>query len=223
MDALLKQLAVCIERGKAEKKLPYPADMQGQDGASEITQQLLAKGISANEILKNGLMVGMNVIGERFGRGEAFIPELLIAAKAMNAAMVHLKPFFESGEAQHRGVVIVGTVAGDLHDIGKNIVRMVLEGDGWNVIDLGVDVNTEKFLTALKENPGAHIGMSALLTTTMVNMESSVKTLKEAVPGTKVFVGGAPLSLKFSEKIGADGYFPDPHSFAKYLVQLTDR
>jgi 5-methyltetrahydrofolate--homocysteine methyltransferase len=217
MDALLKQLAVCIDRGKAEKKSPFPPDMQGQDGASEITQQLLAKGVSANDILKKGLMVGMNDIGEKFGRGEAFIPELLIAAKAMNAAMIHLKPYFESGEAQHRGNVILGTVAGDLHDIGKNIVRMVLEGDGWNVIDLGVDVTTEKFLTALTKIPGAFVGMSALLTTTMVNMESSVKALKEAVPGTRVFVGGAPLSLKFSEKIGADGYFPDPHSFAKYL------
>jgi 5-methyltetrahydrofolate--homocysteine methyltransferase len=219
MDELLKQLAVCVERGKAEKDLPYPPDMQGQDGASEITQQLLEAGVSANDILKKGLMVGMNVIGDRFGKGEAFIPELLIAAKAMNAAMEHLKPYFESGEAEHRGTVIVGTVAGDLHDIGKNIVRMVLEGDGWNVIDLGVDVTADKFLGALKENPGAIVGMSALLTTTMVNMESSVKTLKDAVPGTKVFVGGAPLSTKFSEKIGADGYFPDPHSFAKHLGQ----
>lgn len=218
MDALLKQLAVCIERGKAEKNLPYPPDMQGQDGASEITQQLLEKGVSANDILKKGLMVGMNVIGDKFGRGEAFIPELLIAAKAMNAAMVHLKPFFESGEAEHRGTVIIGTVAGDLHDIGKNIVRMVLEGDGWKVIDLGVDVSADKFLAALKENPGALVGMSALLTTTMVNMESSVKVLKDAVPGTRVFVGGAPLSAKFSEKIGADGYFPDPHSFAKHIA-----
>jgi methanogenic corrinoid protein MtbC1 len=219
MDSLLKQLAICVERGKAEKNLPYPPDMQGQDGASEITQQLLEKGASANDILKGGLMVGMNVVGDRFGRGEAFIPELLIAAKAMNAAMVHLKPYFESGEAEHRGTVIVGTVAGDLHDIGKNIVRMVLEGDGWKVIDLGVDVTADKFLTALKENPGAFVGMSALLTTTMVNMESSVKTLKDAVPGTRVFVGGAPLSTKFSEKIGADGYFADPHSFAKFLGQ----
>jgi 5-methyltetrahydrofolate--homocysteine methyltransferase len=217
MDQLLKQLALCIERGKAQKDLPYPPDMQGQDGASEITQQLIEAGVSPNDILQKGLMIGMSVIGDRFGKGEAFIPELLISAKAMNAAMEHLKPFFESGEAKHKGTVIVGTVAGDLHDIGKNIVRMVLEGDGWKVIDLGVDVTSDKFLAALKENLGAIVGMSALLTTTMVNMESTVQILKDEVPGTKVFVGGAPLSQKFNEKIGADGYFADPHSFAQFL------
>jgi len=217
MDDLLKQLAICVERGNADKNSPYPPDMQGQDGASEITKQLLDAGISANDILKNGLMVGMNSIGERFGKGEAFIPELLIAAKAMTAAMVHLKPYFESGEAQHRGTFIIGTVAGDLHDIGKNIVRMVLEGDGWNVIDLGVDVTAEKFLNSLKEYPDAYVGMSALLTTTMINMEANVKAIKDFNPDTKIFIGGAPLSKEFNDKIGADGYFPDPHSFAKSL------
>ena len=217
MDELLKQLAICVERGKADKISPYPPDMKDQDGASEITKQLLDASVSANDILKNGLMIGMNGIGERFGRGEAFIPELLIAAKAMTAAMVHLKPYFESGEAQHRGTFIIGTVAGDLHDIGKNIVRMVLEGDGWNVIDLGVDVTTEKFLNSLKENPDACVAMSALLTTTMINMEASVKAIKDVNPATMVYVGGAPLSQEYNDKIGADGYFPDPHSFAKNL------
>ena len=218
MEELLKQLAVCIERGKAEKNSPYPPDMKEQDGASEIAKQLLDGGVPANDILKKALMIGMNKIGQKFGEGKAFIPELLIAAKAMNAAMVHLKPYFESGEAQHRGKFIIGTVAGDLHDIGKNIVRMVLEGDGWNVIDLGVDVTKEKFLDALKENPDANVGMSALLTTTMVNMEASVKAIKDSYPAAKVFVGGAPLSQEFNDKIGADGYFPDPHSFAKSLT-----
>lgn len=218
MEKLLQQLAVCVERGKAEKNSPYPPDMKDQDGASEITRQLLDGGVSANDILKKGLMVGMNVIGDKFGQGKAFIPELLIAAKAMNAAMVHLKPYFDSGEAEHRGTFIIGTVAGDLHDIGKNIVRMVLEGDGWNVIDLGVDVNADKFLAALKEHPEAYVGMSALLTTTMVNMEANVKAIKDFNPETRVFVGGAPLSREFNDKIGADGYFPDPHSLAKHLA-----
>ena len=217
MEELLKQLAICIERGKAEKQSPYPPDMKEQDGASELAKQLLDGGITANDILKKALMVGMNKIGDKFSQGNAFIPELLISAKAMNAAMVHLKPYFESGEAEHRGKFIIGTVAGDLHDIGKNIVRMVLEGDGWNVIDLGVDVTTEKFIAALKENPDANVGMSALLTTTMVNMEASVKAIKDANPATMVYVGGAPLSQEFNDKIGADGYFPDPHSFAKNL------
>lgn len=218
MDELFKQLAHCIERGKADKASAYPPDMKEQDGASEITAQLLEQGATANQILKQGLMVGMNVIGDRFSQGKAFIPDLLIAAKAMNAAMVHLKPFFESGEAEHRGTIIVGTVAGDLHDIGKNIVRMVLEGDGWKVIDLGVDVNTEKFLSALDEHPDAYVGMSALLTTTMINMEASVKAIKDKNKDTKVFVGGAPLSKEFNDKIGADGYFADPHTFAKHIA-----
>ncbi len=218
MDELFKQLAHCIERGKADKASAYPPDMKEQDGASEITAQLLEQGATANQILRQGLMVGMNVIGDRFSQGKAFIPDLLIAAKAMNAAMVHLKPFFESGEAEHRGTIIVGTVAGDLHDIGKNIVRMVLEGDGWKVIDLGVDVNTEKFLSALDEHPDAYVGMSALLTTTMINMEASVKAIKDKNKDTKVFVGGAPLSKEFNDKIGADGYFADPHTFAKHIA-----
>ena len=135
----------------------------------------------------------------------------------MNAAMEHLKPFFESGEAKHKGTVIIGTVAGDLHDIGKKIVGMVLKGDGWKVIDLGVDVTVDKFLAALNENPGAVVGISALLTTTMKNMELSVKRIEEEFLDTRVFVGGAPLSSEYSEKIGANGYFADPHSFAKYL------
>ena len=218
MQELLKQLATCIERGKVDKNSPYPPDMKDQEGASEITAKLLEEGVSADDILKKSLMVGMNIVGDRFSQGKAFIPDLLIAAKAMNAAMAHLKPYFESGEAKHRGTMILGTVSGDLHDIGKNIVRMVLEGDGWKVVDLGVDVGSEKFLTALEENPDAHVGMSALLTTTMINMEASVKAIKEKNSDTKVFLGGAPLSKEFNDKIGADGYFPDPHTFAKYLA-----
>lgn len=165
------------------------------------------------------MMVAMNRVGEKFEKGQAFIPELLIAAKAMNAGMVHLKPYFDSGEAEHRGTVVIGTVSGDLHDIGKNIVRMVLEGDGWKVIDLGVDAGADKFIKAVKENKAAIVGMSALLTTTMINMEAIAKALKEKFPEIKVFVGGAPLSDDFSKKIGADGYFPEPHSFAKHLAK----
>ncbi|MDP8240790.1 MAG: cobalamin-dependent protein [Candidatus Hatepunaea meridiana] len=191
--------------------------MKGQDGAAEITRQLLEAGVSADDVLRKALMVGMNNIGDKFGRGEAFIPELLIAARAMNASMEHLKPYFDSGEVQHKGSIILGTVAGDLHDIGKNIVRMVLEGDGWKAIDLGSNVPTEKFTDALKEHPCSIVGISALLTTTMVNMEATVREIKEEIPNTRVFIGGAPLTQAFSDKINADGYFPDPHSFAKYI------
>ena len=220
MEELLQNLAICIERGKADKDTPYPPDMKGQEGASEITKQLLDNGVTANDILTKSLMVGMNIIGDKFGRGEAFIPELLLSAKAMKAAMEHLKPYFDSGEAEYRGTFIIGTVAGDLHDIGKNIVGMVLEGDGWKVVDLGVDVSGEKFVNTLKENPEAMIGMSALLTTTMVNMEASVKLIKEFSKQTRIYVGGAPLTQAFSDKIGADGYFADPHSFVNHLASI---
>lgn len=220
MEALLNQLAVCIERGKIDKNFPFPPDLQGQDGAAELSKQLLDAGVPANEVLKKALMVGMHNIGDKFGCGQAFIPDLLLAARAMNAAMAHLKPYFETGQAQHRGTFVLGTVAGDLHDIGKNIVGMVLEGNGWKVVDLGADVPAEKFITAAKENPDSIIGMSALLTTTMINMEAAIKKIKSATPRTKIFVGGAPLTQNFSDKIGADGYFPEPYGLIKYLDAL---
>ncbi|MBT3232348.1 MAG: cobalamin-binding protein [Calditrichaeota bacterium] len=195
--------------------------MKDSDGASELTTLLLETGESANSILKRGLMVGMDTVGAKFANGQAFIPELLVAAKAMNAAMVHLKPYFESGEAKHRGSIVIGTIQGDLHDIGKNIVGMVLKGAGWNVIDLGSNVSADKFITALRDNNCKLAALSALLTTTMLNMESVVGEIKGAITGSMVFIGGAPLSNEFSDKIDADGYFPDPHTFSKYLSTLN--
>jgi len=217
----LKRLAICIERGKIDRNSPYPPDMKGQDGAAELAEKLLKYGISPSEILRESLMAGMSNIGDRFGRGEAFIPELLISARAMKAAMSYLKPHFETGEAVYKGTLVTGTVFGDLHDIGKNIVGMVVEGDGWKVVDLGSNVHAVKFVEAVREYYGAAIGISALLTTTMMNMEATVKMVKEEIPGTPVFVGGAPLTIEFSDKIGADGYFPDPHSFVKHLRTIA--
>ncbi len=222
-DYLLEQIATAIKRGKVDVHSPYPADLKGEPGASELTETALRQGISPQDILSLGLVTGMNAIGERFERGEAFIPELLIAAKAMKAAMVHLKPCFDSGSIQYRGMVILGTVSGDLHDIGKNIVRMVLEGEGWQVVDLGVDVKPEIFLEKLREFPDGVIGLSALLTTTMINMESITQRIKSAFPHTPVFLGGAPLSEAYSSSIGADGYFPDPQKFARFLNENHDR
>ena len=218
MDNILERLAVCVERGKVDRNASFPPDMQGQDGASELTAKALAASISANDILQKALTVGMRRIGDKFGAGEAFIPELLIAAKAMQAAMAHLQPYFDSGEAQHRGTMILGTVKGDLHDIGKNIVKMVLKGDGWQVIDLGVDVPATKFVAALEKNPGSRVGLSALLTTTMLNMETITRQIKQSDPNTQVYAGGAPLSQEFSKKIGANGYFENPQSFARFLA-----
>jgi len=218
-DDLVKQIASCIERGKVNAASPYPPDMKGQDGADELTKKALEQGVAPSKILEEGMMVGMGKVGRLFSENKVFVPDLLMSAKAMGSAMVHLKPFFQSGEAKHKGTFVIGTVQGDLHDIGKNLVCMVMEGGGWNVVDLGVDVAPEKFLEAVKANAGAVVGLSALLTTTMVNMEKTVSLVKEAVPGTKVLVGGAPLTQEFADKIGADAYSPDPQGALDYLSQ----
>jgi 5-methyltetrahydrofolate--homocysteine methyltransferase len=190
--------------------------MIGEDGADEITRQVLELGIGP-EIILNACNTAMQKIGERFGRNEVFVPELLMAAKAMNAVMAHLKPFFKSGSIKKKGKFILGTVAGDLHDIGKNLVSMVIEGNGWEVIDLGVDVKTGKFLEKIKENPECVVGLSALLTTTMANMSNTVNEIKTQFPGIKIIVGGAPLSKRAAEQMGADGYVPDPQGAVAFL------
>ena len=220
MPNLLQKLAYVIERGKVDRAAAFPPDLKDSAGADELTQRALAENFTANEILQQALMPGMAKIGDKFGRGEAYIPDLLIAAKAMNAALKHLQPFFESGEAQLRGTVVIGTVAGDLHDIGKNIVKMVLKGNGWNVVDLGVSASIEKYLKAVADHPGCHVGLSALLTTTMAQMGPITATIKNKFPGTRVFVGGAPLSQEFNDEICADGYFANPQGFAQHLQSL---
>lgn len=217
MEDLLNQISNCIESGKAELNSPFPPDMKGLVGAYELTKKALDNNIHPDVILKKGFMVGMTNIGEKFEKGIAFIPNLLLSAKAMNKAMELLQPYFESGEAKLRGTLVLGTVKGDLHDIGKNIVKMVMKGDGWNVIDLGVKVESEKFVNEIKNHEKCIVGLSALLTTTMLNMEGIIKDIKNEYKGIEIFVGGAALSNKFAEKIGADGYFPDPHSFAKHF------
>lgn len=211
MDDLLEKLAICIEKGKIDINSKHPAELIGQPGALEYTQMALDKNINVNIILQKGLIIGMQKIGERFSKGTAYIPDLMISSKAMTEASKLLKPFFDSGEASIKGKFIIGTVQGDHHDIGKNIIKMALEGNGYQVIDLGTNVTTEKFAQTYKENIGTPIGMSALLTTTMQNMEKSVKALKEQFPEIKIFIGGAPVTEAFSNKIGADGYYPSPY------------
>lgn len=219
MNDLLSKIAYCVEVGKSDVNTPYPPELNGQEGASELTK-LALKTFTPQEILNEALIIGMKNIGDKFAQGKSFIPNLLIAAKAMNAAMVHLKPYYEKGEIKNKGTIVVGTVMGDLHDIGKNIVKMVMEGDGWKVIDLGIDVNSEKFLNAIKENLNCIVGLSAMLTTTMLNMEKIVKSIKEQFPSTKIYIGGAPVSGKFNEQIGADGYFHDPNSLVNHLSKV---
>ena len=149
---LLEELGICIERGKTDKNSVYPPDLKGKDGAVELTRKALDKGMPAQQILNDGMMPGMNRVGVKFREGKIFVPDVLIAAKAMNAAMVLLKPYFISGQVKHKGTMVIGTVSGDLHDIGKNIVKMVIEGGGWKVVDVGVDANPDKFLNAIKQN-----------------------------------------------------------------------
>ena len=222
MEELLAQIAHCVEFGKINKAAPYPPDMKDQDGADELAKKALEEGISPDDVLKKGLVVGMQKVGVKFRENKVFVPQVLMSAKAMSTAMEHLKPFFQSGEATRKGTMIIGTVAGDLHDIGKNLVAMMVEGSGFEVIDLGTDVPADKFVEALGEHPGAFIGLSALLTTTMVNMEQIVKDVKAARPDAKILIGGAPVNDDFRQKIGADFYSPDPQGAVDYLNELTD-
>ncbi len=221
MDDILKRIARCVETGKIDRNSPYPPDMKGQDGADELTKQALETGVRPDEILENALIPAMAAVGDRFRRKEIYVPQMLMAAKAMNSAMKHLKPFFQSGETKRKGKFIIGTVSGDLHDIGKNLVSMMIEGGGWEVIDLGVDVGADKFLKAIDENPGAVVGMSALLTTTMENMKKTVAAIREKHSGSKILVGGAPVTQDYCNKIGADFYSPDPQGAVNYLKQLA--
>lgn len=221
MNDILEKIALCVEFGKINKVSPYPPNMKDQDGADELAKRALDEGVKPDEILENALVPAMAKVGEKFSRKEIYVPQMLMAAKAMNSAMAHLKPFFQSGETKRKGKFIVGTVAGDLHDIGKNLVAMMIEGGGWEVIDLGVDVSTEKFLSALELNPGAVIGLSALLTTTMENMKKTVSAIKEKHSDSKILVGGAPVTMEYCEKIGADFYSPDPQGAVNYLKTLV--
>ena len=217
MNAFLKKLSHLVEVGKIDKNTPYPPELKGKDGASEIVAQALKKGLDPQVILNDGLITGMNAIGEKFSRGEAYIPNMLISAKAMNAAMVHLEPYFLDGNIQSKGIAILGTVQGDLHDIGKNLVSLILQGAGWKIVDLGTDVTAENFIEAINKNGEAIVGMSALLTTTMINMGPILEDIRKNNPDTKVYIGGAPVLQSFCDSIGADGYFADPFTFAKQL------
>lgn len=217
MDTILEKLFECVEFGKINLASNFPPQMKGLPGADEYTKEALDKGITPNDIMNSALIPAMNKVGQKFTENKIFVPQMLLSAKAMNASMEHLKPFFKSGEVKRKGTFILGTVFGDLHDIGKNLVGMMVEGAGWEVIDLGIDVKTEKFIETLQQHPNAVVGLSALLTTTMVNMEPIIKAIKEISPDTKVIVGGAPLSYDYAMSIGADGYGNDPQESIKWL------
>lgn len=217
MSEIIEKLRECVELGKVDKNSPFPPQLKGQDGAKELTEQALSSGVSAADVLDAALVPAMAKVGQKFSENKIFVPQMLMSAKAMGASMVQLKPYFASGAIQAKGTFIIGTVKGDLHDIGKNLVAMMVEGAGWSIVDLGVDVGSDKFIEALKENPNAVIGLSALLTTTMVSMEKIVEDIKKTKPETSVLIGGAPITDDFCVKIGADYYAPDPQRAVEYL------
>jgi len=221
MNDLIRKISECVENGKVNLSSPYPPQMKGQPGADELTRQALDEGVSPNDILNAALVPAMNSVGQKYTENKIFVPQMLLSAKAMSASMTHLKPFFQSGEVQRKGVVIMGTVMGDLHDIGKNLCCMMVEGAGWEVIDLGVDVKPEQFISALDANPKAIVGLSALLTTTMVNMGNIIDAIREKYPETKVAVGGAPVNNDFALSIGANGYGKNPQELIVWLDKFN--
>ena len=196
-----------------------------QKGNSEsveaLTKKALSEDISAEDILNNGLVAGMNIVSKKFKNNEIFIPEVLISAKSMYSGLGILKPLLAEANVQSKGKVVIGTVKGDLHDIGKNIVAMLLQGAGFDVVDLGADVPKEKFLEFVKNERVDILGMSALLTTTMIYMKETIEALKNAGlrENIKVIIGGAPVTESYAAQIDADGYAPDAAS----AVDLTKR
>jgi len=192
-----------------------------QSTAVEITKAALEEGMPAKSVLDDGLIAGMEVIGARFKKNEVYIPEVLISARAMKMAMEFLEPELVKAGVEPIGKFLIGTVQGDLHDIGKNLVAMMLKGAGFEVIDLGVDVDPDKFVEQVKSSKVNVVGMSALLTTTMPGMEKTLKAIRDSGVSAKIIVGGAPVTQDYADRIGADGYAADAASavdVAKSLV-----
>ena len=187
----------------------------------ELTQKAIDDGISPADILKNGLIGGMNIIGVRFKNNEVYVPEVLIAARAMHGGLGILEPHLKASGVEPLAVVVLGTVKGDLHDIGKNLVGMMLQGGGLEVVDIGIDVPAEKFIAAVQESGAKIVAMSALLTTTMPQMPEVIKAIKEAGLTVKIMIGGAPVTQSYADEIGADGYAPDAASAVDKALELV--
>ncbi|OGS24562.1 MAG: methyltransferase [Elusimicrobia bacterium RIFOXYB2_FULL_48_7] len=206
----LKGIAECLIKGQAPK-------------VKEMVQAAVNEGVPAQQILSEGLIAGMNVVGTKFKANEFYIPEVLIAARAMHAGMAILKPLLAKAGSKAATVFAIGTVKGDLHDIGKNLVAMMMEGAGYDVVDVGIDAPPEKFIEIIKEKKPAVLGLSALLTTTMPAMKSTIDAIKAAglKDSVKVIIGGAPITQSYADEIGADGYAADAASavdIAKKLI-----
>ncbi len=206
---ILEKISESLQRGEHEQ-------------VAELTKQAIDAGLSATQILNDGLLTGMAVIGRRFGAHEIFLPEMLLAARAMNAGIDLLKPLFIAGEMPTQGKVVIGTVKGDLHDIGKNLVGIMLKGAGFEVVDVGSDVAAEVFVDAAEAENASVVGLSALLTTTMTGMKEVVDLVKARglQDKVKIIVGGAPLSKAFADEIGADAYGYDAGNAVEIVKEL---
>lgn len=206
--SILNDISEQLQRGKANE-------------VKELVQKAIDDGMEGRKVLNEGLMSGMGIIGEKFKKNEIYVPEVLIAARAMNAGIEILKPLLQDDADDTKGRVVLGTVKGDLHDIGKNLVKIMMEGKGMEVVDLGIDCPAEKFVETAKEKKANIIACSALLTTTMTEMENVVKAVEEAGMGDNitVMIGGAPVTQNYCESIGADLYAPDAASAADAAIE----
>jgi len=198
----------------------------GMDAATQETQKLIDAGEDPQVILNEGLIAAMDVVGENFAQGKTFVPQMLRSAKTMQRCVEIIKPHFQEGQVSSKGTVIMGTVKGDLHDIGKNLVTMMMEGSGFTIVDLGVSVTPEVFVEKVREEKPSILGLSALLSTTMPAMKQTIEALTQAGvrDSVKVMVGGAPVTARFAEEIGADSYAPDAAAAvveAKKILNLS--
>ena len=207
MDSALKEIYQGVLDGDLDKVVSH-------------VQAALDEKVTAEVILKQGMMAAMAEVGQLFEDGEYFVPELLVAARAMQGGLELLKPFLADEDVEPIGKVVTGTVKGDLHDIGKNLVGMMLKGAGFEIVDMGTDVSPEKFVDAVKESGAQIVAMSALLTTTMANMPDTIKAFEDAGirDSVKIMIGGAPVTEEYAKKIGADGYAPDASQAAKIAL-----
>ena len=210
--SILNEISENLQQGKAKV-------------VKELVQKAIDEGLSAKDILEEGLLSGMGIIGAKFKNNEVYVPDVLIAARAMNAGSELLKPLLASSGVKAKGTVVLGTVKGDLHDIGKNLVRMMMEGKGLEVIDLGIDVPVDKFVNKLKETNAQIVACSALLTTTMGEMKNVVEGLKAAGirDNVTIMIGGAPVTDQFCKSIGADIYTPDAASAAEEAAKVCTK
>jgi 5-methyltetrahydrofolate--homocysteine methyltransferase len=218
--SLLDEIKENVVRGHINMDSNYPPDLNGKPGVEELVANAIDQKLDVGEILHSGLISGMDIVGEKFSNGEYFVPEMLFSAKAMKSGLKLLRPHLVDKKISTLGTIIIGTVEGDMHDIGKNLVSMMLEGGGFEVVDLGVNTSTEKFVSAVEENPDALIGMSALLTITMEKMRDVIDALQAKGLENKIFIGGAPVTERYAEEIGADGYAPDASRAVRKAKEL---